>query len=160
MHPGPHDGLVVPGAPAEELLEGLIGVSHFRPVGEVDSAEDGLDALAVAIEQETISVGTTVSDLLWVFKVAPEPPGVVSLAVEDIGCEFGRVGSVNTATTNRPDESFIKFNEVVLKRVFRFGQIILIKHTLHQRFQGVSEIMETDRIARYASRRFACAACP
>ena len=50
------NALVIPGARVDELLEGLLGIGAGEPLGELDAAGEGLDGLALAIEQESLEV--------------------------------------------------------------------------------------------------------
>src|SRR6266436_3998622 len=45
------DGLLVPGALADELLERLFGIRAGQAVGEGDAVGEGLDAFAFAVEE-------------------------------------------------------------------------------------------------------------
>src|SRR5206468_2227368 len=57
------DGLLVPGALAEELLEGLVEVLDLQAGREGDLAGEGLDALAVAVEEQALEVDAGVGGL-------------------------------------------------------------------------------------------------
>lgn len=60
------DDPVVPGAVADELLDGLLRVFAGQPVGPGDAAGEGLDALAVAVGPQAV-------------QVHPGPPGRLGL---------------------------------------------------------------------------------
>ena len=52
----PPDGLLVPGALAEELLQGLVGVGDVQARRQGDAVGDRLDALAVAVGDQAAEV--------------------------------------------------------------------------------------------------------
>ena len=108
------DGLLVPGALADELLEGLVEVLDVQAGREGDLAGERLDALALAVEDQALEVDAGVLGLAGPVEVVAEAGGVIAEPVEDFGCEFGGVGAVHTLDTNRPGRSFVAANGVVL----------------------------------------------
>jgi hypothetical protein len=85
------DGLVVPRAVADELLEGLLGVLAGQPVGQGDAVGEGLDALAVAVGRQAVQVHPGPPGGPGLGEVGGEQGRVVAESVEDGGVEVGGV---------------------------------------------------------------------
>ena len=108
--------LLVPGALAEELLQGLVGVGDLQPLGQRDAGGHRLDALAVAVGDQAAEVDAAPGGLAWAVEVVAEGIGVVGEPAEDVGGEFGGVGPVHTIRTNRVGQPFVRANGVALGR--------------------------------------------
>ena len=85
------DGLFVPGALADELLERLLGVGAGQAVGQGDAAGEGLDALAFAVEEESLEVDAGPASRLGRGEVVGEQRRGVAEAVEDRRVKVGGV---------------------------------------------------------------------
>ena len=104
------DRLLVPGALAEELLQGLVGVGDVEPLRQRDAGGHRLDALAVAVLDQAAEVDAAPGGLAGAVEVVAEAGGVVGEPVEDVGVEFGGVGPVHTPCTNRTGRPFVGAN--------------------------------------------------
>src|SRR5262249_55867137 len=72
------DPALVPGALVDELLEGLFGVLAGQARGQADAAGQGLDALALAVEQESLEVDAGPGGRFGLWEIWGESPGVVA----------------------------------------------------------------------------------
>src|SRR5262249_54196426 len=72
------DPALVPGALVDELLEGLFGVLAGQARGQADAAGQGLDALALAVEQESLEVDAGPGGRFGLWGIWGESPGVVA----------------------------------------------------------------------------------
>src|SRR4029079_14537995 len=79
------DGLLVPGALADELLQRLVQVLDLEACREGDLAGERLDALAVAVEDQALEVDAGVLGLAGPVEVVAEASGVGVEPVEDFG---------------------------------------------------------------------------
>jgi len=86
------DGVVVPGALVDELLQGLVGVGDSQGLGQGDAAGERLDALALAVEQQPLEVDAGPRGGPRPAEVGGEGSGVVGEPAEDLRGEFRGVG--------------------------------------------------------------------
>lgn len=110
----PPDGQLIPGALADELLEGLIGVGDGQSGGQGGLAGHRLDALAVGVLEQAAEVDAAPEGLAGPVEVVAEVGAIGAEAVEDVGGEFGGVGPVHTLFTNRGGRAFVGTNGVAL----------------------------------------------
>jgi hypothetical protein len=99
--------LLVPGTLVDELLHGLFGivdVAEFRR--EWNTFHHGLDALALAILDQTTKVDTTPRALGGVPEVVTEMVGIIPKPFQDFGRELWCEGFVHTIHTNKGAERF------------------------------------------------------
>jgi hypothetical protein len=88
------DGLLVPGALADELLEGAVEVGDLQAGRECDLAGERLDARALAVEDRALELDAGVLGLAGPVEVAAESGGRGVEPVEGFGSEIGGVGAV------------------------------------------------------------------
>ena len=86
------DLVLVPRALVDERLQGLFRIFAGQALGQQDPAGERLDALALAVEQESVQVDAGPAGRLGLGEVLGEQRGVISEAVEDSGVEFRSVG--------------------------------------------------------------------
>ena len=86
------DGLLVPGTLIHELLQGLLGVRTRQAVGQGDAAGQGLDGLALAVEEEPLEVDAGPAGGLGLGEVPGEQGRILTEAVEDGPSESWCVG--------------------------------------------------------------------
>jgi hypothetical protein len=86
------DLALVPGALIDELLQGLLGVLAGQALRQGDAPGEGLDALALAVEQQPLQVDAGPAGRLGLGEVRGEQRRVVAEPVEDGRIEFGSVG--------------------------------------------------------------------
>jgi hypothetical protein len=86
------DGVFVPGALIDELLECLFGILGGESLGKLDAVREGLDRLPFAIEQESLEVHAGPTSGFGLGEVGGEQSRVVAEAVEDGRIERWRVG--------------------------------------------------------------------
>src|SRR4051812_10035521 len=93
---GSQDLLFVPGALVEELLEGLLGVLDLQVGRQGDALGHRLDALALAVEEQSLEIDGAPPGLPWPGELISEEVGIVLEAVQDIGGEFRSRGLAHT----------------------------------------------------------------
>jgi len=81
---------VVPGALADQLLERLLGVFAREVRRAGDAPGDGLDALALAVEQQAVEVRADPPRRLGLWEVRREPRRVPAQAIENRRIEVGK----------------------------------------------------------------------
>ena len=109
------DGLIIPGALADELLEGLVGVGDGQARGQDGVAGHRLDALAVGVLEQPAEIDAAPGGLAGAVEVVAEVTGVLGEPIEDVGCKLGGVGAVHALDTNRASGSFVGSNGVALR---------------------------------------------
>ena len=80
----PPDGLLVPGALSEELLQRLVGVGDVEPRRRWDPVGDGLEALAVAVLAEVAEGDAAPAGLAGPVEEVRETLGVRGEPSEDV----------------------------------------------------------------------------
>src|SRR5262249_32656089 len=108
------DPALVPGALVDELLEGLFGVLAGQARGQADAAGQGLDALALAVEQESLEVDAGPGGRFGLWEIWGESPGVVAEPLQGRQIKGRRVGlhtRIDACTLSRIQAS----NGVVLE---------------------------------------------
>ena len=93
-------GLVIPGALSDELLEGLLGVLSVEIGREVDAPREGLDALALAVVEQALEIDAAPEGLPLMREVVPEDLGIIVESVEDFRGQFRCVGLGHNDHTN------------------------------------------------------------
>ena len=111
----PPDGLLVPGALADELLEGLVQIGDDEFGREDDLPRERFDALPLAVEDQPLEVDAGVLGLSGPVEVVAEERGVRVEPIEDFGSKFGGVGAIHALDTNQPILRFVAVNGVVLE---------------------------------------------
>ena len=103
----PPDVVLVPGALVDELLQGLVGVGDVEVEAARQPADHRLDALAFAVGEQSVEIDAAPGGLPGAIEGGAEALGVGVEAVEDIGRQYGGVGSVHIRDTNRTDQPFV-----------------------------------------------------
>ena len=90
-HAGPvaaQDGLLVPGALIDELLQGLFGVLTGQALGQGNAAGQRFDALALPVEQQSLQIDASPAGGLGLREIRGKQRGVVAEAAKHSRIEF------------------------------------------------------------------------
>ncbi len=83
--------LLVPRTLADELLQGLLGIGADQSVGKGDPMRKGFDALAFAVQKQSLKINPRPFRRLGLRKIRGEQAGIFLKAFQDGRVEFGSV---------------------------------------------------------------------
>ena len=88
--------LVIPEGLVDEVLQSLLGIGDIEAGGQKNASGEGFDALALAVDQQTVEINVSPVGLSVPVEVGPELSSEIFEPVQDVGRQVRGVGLAHT----------------------------------------------------------------